>query len=143
MLAPNMGPKIGKQLVKPPGATWGGEPVVIDSMNFRADGQGLDKPGFRHVYVVSVDGGASRPLTSGPFSDAGPLAWSLDGKAIFFAGNRSEDWQREPQDWARHTAMTLSIYRVNVADGGLTQLSHDIGPYHTPRLSPDASSSRT
>lgn len=138
MHAPEAGPTIGKQLVKPPGAHWGGQPVVIDSMNFRADGQGLEKPGFKHLYVLSVDGGgAPRQLTSGPFSDAGPLAWSPDGKSIFFAGNRNEDWKREPQDWARHTAMTLSIYRLTVADGSLEQLSHDIGPYHAPTVSPD------
>jgi dipeptidyl aminopeptidase/acylaminoacyl peptidase len=138
MLAPEPGPKIGKPLAKPPGAQWGEEALVVDSLNFRADGQGLDKPGFRHIYVLSVDGGgAPRQLTSGPFSDAGPFAWSADGKSIFFAGNRTEEWKREPQDWGRHTAMTLSIYRVNVADGSLTQLSHDIGPYHAPTVSPD------
>ena len=138
MLTPVAGPTIGKPLTKPPGAHWGGDPVVVDSMNFRADGQGMDKPGFRHVFVISVDGGgAPRQLTSGPFSDAGPLAWSSDGKSIFFAGNHSEEWKREPQDWARHTAMTLSIYRLNVADGTLAQLSHEVGPYHAPVVSPD------
>ena len=130
MLAPEAGPTIGKPLPRPPGAHWADEPIVIDSLNFRADGQGLEKPGFRHIYVMSAEGGgAPRPLTSGHFSDAGPLAWTADGKSILFAGNRSEEWKREPQDWGRHTAMTLSIYRVNVADGGLQQLSHDIGPY--------------
>ena len=138
MHAPEAGPTIGKPLAKPPGAHWGGEPTVIDSMNFRADGQGLEKPGFKHIYVMAVDGGgAPRQLTSGPFSDAGPLAWSPDGKSIYFAGNRNADWKREPQDWARHTAMTLSIYRLNVADGSLVQLSHDVGPYHAPTVSPD------
>jgi dipeptidyl aminopeptidase/acylaminoacyl peptidase len=138
MLAPEAGPRIGKRLLKPPGAHWAEGARVIDSLNFRADGQGLDKPGFRHIYVVSADGsGAPRQLTSGPFSDAGPLAWSSDGKSIFFGGNRTEEWKREPQDWARHTAMTLSIYRVAVADGSVLQLSHDTGPYHAPTLSPD------
>jgi dipeptidyl aminopeptidase/acylaminoacyl peptidase len=138
MLTPVPGPTLGKPLTKPAGAKWGGEPVVIDSMNFRADGQGMDKPGFRHVFVVSVDGGgAPRQLTFGPFSDAGPLAWTSDGKSIFFAGNHSEEWKREPQDWARHTAMTLSVYRLNVADGTTTQLSHEVGPYHAPAVSPD------
>ncbi len=138
MLAPEAGPTIGKPLPKPPGAHWADGPIVIDSLNFRADGQGLEKPGFRHIYVMSAEGGgAPRPLTSGHFSDAGPLAWSADGKSILFAGNRSEEWKREPQDWGRHTAMTLSIYRVNVTDGSLQQLSHDIGPYHAPTVSPD------
>jgi len=138
MLTPAPGPTIGKTMLKPPGANWAPEPVVIDSMNFRADGQGMEKPGFRHVFVLSADGGgAPRQLTFGPFSDAGPLAWSSDSQSIFFAGNHSEEWKREPQDWARHTAMTLSIYRVNVADGGLTQLSKEVGPYHAPVVSPD------
>jgi dipeptidyl aminopeptidase/acylaminoacyl peptidase len=138
MLGPEAGPTIGKPLVKPPGAQWGDQPLVIDSMNFRADGQGLDQHGFRHLYVMSVDGGgAPRQLTSGPFSDAGPLAWSPDGKWIFFAGNHDKDWNREPEDWARHTAMTLSIYRLNLADGNLLQLSHAVGPYHAPAVSPD------
>jgi dipeptidyl aminopeptidase/acylaminoacyl peptidase len=138
MLTPVAAPMIGKPLTKPPGADWGGDPVVIDSMNFRADGQGMEKPGFRHVFVIAVDGGgAPRQLTSGPFSDAGPLAWSADGKSIFFAGNHSEEWKREPQDWARHTAMTLSIYRLNVGDGTSTQLSHEVGPFHAPVVSPD------
>jgi dipeptidyl aminopeptidase/acylaminoacyl peptidase len=137
MLQPEAAPTIGKQLVKPPGAQWGDAPRVIDTMSFRADGQGMNKPGFRHVYVMSVDGGTPRQLTSGPFSDAGPLAWSPDGKWIFFAGNRSGEWNREPQDWARHTSMILSIYRLNVANGSLQQLSHDVGPYHAPAVSPD------
>jgi dipeptidyl aminopeptidase/acylaminoacyl peptidase len=88
--------------------------------------------------VVSVDGGgAPRQLTFGPFSDAGPLAWSADGKSIFFAGNHSDEWKREPQDWGRHTALASSIYRLNLADGTSTQLSHDAGPYHAPVVSPD------
>jgi dipeptidyl aminopeptidase/acylaminoacyl peptidase len=138
MLTSVPGPTIGKPMTKPPGATWGGDPVVIDSLNFRADGQGMDKPGFRHLFVVSVDGGgAPRQLTFGPFSDAGPLAWSADGKSIFFASNHSDEWKREPQDWGRHTALTSSIYRFNLADGTSTQLSHDAGPYHAPVVSPD------
>ena len=138
MLSPMPGPTIGKPVAKPAGANWGDAPVVIDDLNFRADGYGLDPHGYRHVYVVSMDGGgAPRQLTFGPFSEAGPLAWSLDGRAIYFAGNRNEGWKHEPEDWARHTAMTLSIYRVNLADNSLTQLSHEVGPYHGPRLSPD------
>jgi len=136
MLTPVSGPSIGKPLTKPPGATWGADPVVIDSMHFRADGQGMDKPGFMHIFVLSVEGGAPRQLTFGPFSDAGPLAWSADSKSILFAGNHSEDWRREPQDGS-HTATTLSIYQVNLADGTSTQLSHEVGPYHAPRVSPD------
>jgi len=138
MFEPSPAPTLGTPLNKPPGADWGEGPIVIDSMNFRADGQGLDPHGFRHIYVVSADGGGTpRQLTSGPFSDAGPLAWSPDGKSIYYAGNHDPEWSREPEDWARHTAMTLSIYRVGTEDGSMQQLSHDVGPYHTPVVSPD------
>jgi len=138
MLSPEAPPTIGKPLAKPPGAHWGETPLAITELNFRADGQGLDKQGFRHLYVMSVEGGgAPRQLTFGNFSDAGPLAWSPDGRWIYFAGNHNQEWNREPEDWARHTAMTLSIYRVNAADGSSTQLSQEVGPYHAPAVSPD------
>ena len=138
MLDPTPGPLIGKALENPAGASWGEGPVVIDRLNFRADGHGLDRSGFRHIYVVSTDGGGTpRPLTSGPYSDAGPLAWSNDGRSLYFAGNRNADWMHDPEDWARHTSMVLSIYKVDLADQKLTQLTHEVGPYRAPSVSPD------
>lgn len=138
MLAPAADVTMGKPLDKPPGAQWGEDPVVVHDLNFRADGQGLDRRGFRHVYVVSLEGGGvARQLTSGPFSDAGPLAWAPDGRWIYFASNHEDDWSRGPQDWSRHTAMTLSIYRVGSTDGSQMQLTHEVGPYHAPVVSPD------
>jgi dipeptidyl aminopeptidase/acylaminoacyl peptidase len=138
MLEPVPGPAIGKPLEKPAGAQWGEGPIVIDQLHFRADGHGPIKPGFRHVYTVSLDGGGTpRQLTSGPFSDAGPLAWSPDGRWIYFASNHDPQWQRNPQDWARHTSMILSIYRVSTTDGRVEQLSHEVGPYNSPAVSPD------
>ncbi|MEI8298845.1 MAG: S9 family peptidase [Pseudomonadota bacterium] len=138
MLAPTPGPTIGKAPEKPAGAAWAAPAVVINELNFRADGFGLDRHGYRHIYVVAVDGGgAPRQMTFGPYSEAGPLAWSPDSRLIYFAGNQSEQWKREPKDWARFTAMTLSIFSVSLADGALTPLSHEVGPYHGPRVSPD------
>lgn len=138
MLQPTPRATIGNPLAKPPGAHWGAGPIVINHLNFHADGKGLDPSGYRHVYVISVDGGGTpRQLTFGPFSEAGPLAWSPDGKSLYFADNHSADWQHQPEDWARHTAMTLSIYRVDLTGNNLTQLSHEVGPYSEPRVSPN------
>jgi dipeptidyl aminopeptidase/acylaminoacyl peptidase len=136
MLAPTPGPTIGKPVAKPAGAKWAQEPVVIEDLNFRADGYGLNPHGYRHVYVVSLEGGAARELTFGPYSEAGPLAWSQDGRLIYFAGNRKDDWKREPEDWGRHTSMTLSIYSVALVGTSPTRLSQEAGPYHAPRVSP-------
>jgi len=45
-----------------------------------------------HVWVVSREGGAPGPLTSGPIPDGSP-AWSADGRWIFFAADRrAEPW---------------------------------------------------
>jgi dipeptidyl aminopeptidase/acylaminoacyl peptidase len=138
MLTPTLGPSIGKPATMPAGAHWAAGPVVINDLNFRSDGSGIDPHGYRHLYVVAVEGGgAPRELTFGSYSEAGPLAWSPDGQSIYFAGNRDDNWKREPEDWARHTSMVLSIYSVNLADGTLTQLSHELGPCHAPRVSPD------
>jgi len=139
MLQPTPPPTIGTPLAKPHGAHWGLGPIIVDRLNFHADGKGFDPSGYRHVYVIAVDGGGTpRQLTFGPFSEAGPLAWSPDGKSIYFADNRSADWQHQPEDWARHTAMTLSIYRVDLAAGNApVQLSHEVGPYNEPRVSPN------
>lgn len=141
MLEPVAGPKIGKPLEKPPGAQWADGPVVVAALNYRADGAGFDKPGFHHLYVISLDGADNpRALTSGPFSDAGPLAWSPSGQWIYFASNHDSDWNREPEDGARHTAVMSSIYRISTITGELTQLSHEIGPYNAPVVSPDGKS---
>jgi dipeptidyl aminopeptidase/acylaminoacyl peptidase len=137
-LEPASAPTIGKPLAKPDRATWAPGPVITTDMNFRADGFGRDPYGYRHLHVVSIEGGGTPvALTSGPFSDAGPLAWSPDGRSIYFATNLDEGWKRLPEDWARHTAMTLSIYRVDASDRKLVQLSREVGPYHAPRVSPD------
>ena len=138
MLTPVPPPKIGAPLTKPVGAQWGAEPIAINAMNYKADGRGMERHGFRHIYVISADGhGSPRQLTNGLFADGGPLAWSADGKEVYFASNRDPRWQREPADWARHTSMNVAIHRVSVADGTLTRLSQEVGPYHSPVVSPD------
>jgi hypothetical protein len=71
---------------------------VIDRITYRADGEGFLKPGYRHVFAVSADGGQPRQLTFGKFDDAGPISFTRDGKAVLFATNRAENWERDPQE---------------------------------------------
>ncbi|MDZ7684016.1 MAG: hypothetical protein U5O39_02275 [Gammaproteobacteria bacterium] len=81
-------------LVKPPkkpeGAEWAPGVVVIDSLNYRRDGQGIVKPGNDHVFVVPADGGTARQLTEGDYDYDGRLAWSPDGDRIVVSVNRHE-----------------------------------------------------
>src|SRR6478609_1888706 len=66
----------------PEGATWAPPVKVIDSVTYRADGEGYLEAGLQHVFVVSAEGGTPRQLTDGDFNDGGPLSFTPDGKRI-------------------------------------------------------------
>ncbi|WP_420140401.1 prolyl oligopeptidase family serine peptidase [Sphingomonas sp.] len=122
---------LGKAPPKPEGAKWAEPLRVIDRVTYRADGAGYLQPGSEHLFVVAADGGAPRQITFGRQDDAGPLSWSKDGRTILFTSNRRADWEREPND--------VDIYAVDVASGGLTQITKRYGPDFAPALSPDGS----
>jgi Tol biopolymer transport system component len=46
----------------------------------------------RAIFVVDAEGGTPRPLVQDSFSNNVP-SWSIDGEWIFFASNRSGEWQ--------------------------------------------------
>ncbi len=128
MLTLGDSPKLGVSLSKPEGAKWAEPLVVIDSVTYRADGEGYLRPGFSHLYVVSADGGAPRQLTFGAVNERGELSWTPDGKAIVLSANRGKSWALEPQ--------LSDLWSVSVADGALTQLTHRSGPTMQPQVSP-------
>jgi len=114
---------------KPEGAVWAPPVKVIDTVTYRADGEGYLATGFDHVFIVSAEGGTARQLTDGDLFDAGPLSFTPDGKAIVFAANRNADWERNPQN--------NDVYSVDVATQAITQLTTRQGPDNTPAVSPD------
>lgn len=129
MLIPEAGRPLSPPLPRPEGAKWAEPLRVIDRVTYRADGEGLLKPGYRHVFVVSADGGQPRQLTFGKFDDGGPLAFTRDGKGVIFTTNRAGDWERDPEE--------AEIYRVDVGAGDLARLTNRIGPDGEPAVSPD------
>ena len=131
MLTLDEGKPLGAPLAKPEGAKWA-EPIkLIDRVTYRADGAGYLKPGFRHLFAVSADGGQPRQLTFGRFDDGGPISFMPDGKSVLFASSRAANWERDPQE--------SEIYSAALADGALTQLTHRVGPDQAPAASPDGS----
>ncbi len=129
MLVPSEAPKLGEAPSRPEGATWAEPLQQINAVTFRADGEGLIRPGFRHLFVVPADGGAPRQLTRGDFHHDGPIAWSRDSGAVYLSANREPDWEREPEQ--------SDLYRVDIASGSLRRLTDRSGPDGQPVPSPD------
>lgn len=114
---------------KPEGAEWADSPREVRRVVYRHDGEGYVKEGFQHVFTLPAEGGTPRQLTTGDYFRQGPLAWSADAKAIYFSAHRSDDWEYEPRE--------SNIFRADVADGSLEQLTDRKGPDEHPVVSPD------
>lgn len=130
MLVEGEGLKLGKAPDgKPEGAKWAEPLEVYDLLAYRADGAGYLKPGFEKLFIIPATGGAPRQLTFGDYHDAGPLAFSKDGKRLYFGANRKPDWQNDPVDGEIHV--------LDIASGAITALTYRDGPDHSPAVSPD------
>jgi len=122
-------PSLAKPPKKPEGAEWAPPVKVIEDVTYRFDGAGYTRSGHTHIFVVPADGGTPRQLTDGDYDHGGPLSWSADGALIYFAANRNENWERDP--------LEADIWRVDLGDGAMTQLTGRDGPDFSPIVSPD------
>ncbi len=114
---------------KPEGAKWAKPPKMIHKFLYRSNGRGYLKDGYTQLFVLPVEGGTPRQVTSGPFNHSGTPAWSADGKALIFSANRHEDWRYDP--------LNSEIYEVSLDDGTIKALTDRKGPDSNPVVSPD------
>jgi len=128
-LVPAKKPPLATPPEKPEGAQWAPPVKVIDTVVYRADGEGYLEAGYQHVFIVSAEGGTPRQLTDGEFNDDGPLSFMPDSKRIVFSANRGADWERDPQE--------SEVFTVDVATQALKQLTSRDGPDNSPVVSPD------
>ncbi len=112
----------------PEGADWTAPPRIVTRLNYRRDGVGYHPKGFRHLFLVSADGGTPRQLTSGDYHHDGPRFLG-DGSSLVFTSLRTPD--------AEHAWREGDIYRVEVATGEITALTDRSGPDSGPVPSPD------
>ena len=132
MFVPDQPARLGKAPDKPEGANWAEPLQVIDSVIYRTDEGGYEKPGYEQIFWVPADGGAPTQITFGTRNAGGPLSWSRDGRAVLFSAVRGSDWQREVVD--------SEVYEVSIDDMQVRALTHRKGPDAQPVVSPDGRS---
>jgi acylaminoacyl-peptidase len=118
---------IAKMPKKPKGAKWSEPVIVIDQAYYQADGRGLVKPGYKHIFVMPSEGGVPRQLTKGNFHHQGKLTWSKESDAIVFSANRIKDWE--------YRTLEGNLYQVNLNDGQLIELTSNPGKEFNPIFS--------
>lgn len=112
----------------PRGAEWAERPQIIERAQYQADGRGLLDSAYRHIFVVSTQGGTARQLTSGDYNHGGQLAWTPDSKAIVFAASRVENFEFANRQ--------NELYQVTLT-GEITQLTDEPGSKSQPVFSPN------
>ncbi len=105
---------------------WEQRPRVVTRAHYKDDGSGYTFDAASQLFVVPLDGGPPRQITSGEASSREP-AWSPDGRRVAFVRTRTG-----PADY------NLTDLWVCDADGGNTQrLTDDVGRAAAPAWSPD------
>jgi dipeptidyl aminopeptidase/acylaminoacyl peptidase len=126
---PEASSAINAKLPTPPtGAQWEKAADVIDRAVYRRDGGGYVQDGYRHLFVISAEGGTARQLTSGSHQYDSP-SWAPDGKHILYTVNKSEDAELDPNN--------EQIFQHNIVTGEVQQLTSKRGPFYSPKISPD------
>lgn len=123
------GTTFAKMPAKPKGAKWAEPVVVIDKARYQADGRGLLKPGYHHIFVLPAEGGTPRQITSGSYHHRGTLAWTPAGGSIVFSANRISDWE--------YKGLEGDLFQVKVDSGEITQLTNAPGKESAPVFSPN------
>lgn len=114
---------------KPEGAEWAAPARVIDSLVYRADGDGFIDAGFTQIFVLPADGGAPRQLTWTARNHDGRLSWSRGGDKLYFSANAEDNWESKPVE--------SDVYVLAIADGAITRLTTREGVEDEPVISPD------
>lgn len=117
---------------KPEGASWAPDAKVTSSFRYRTNDGGYLTPGYRHLFIVSADGGGGpRQVTSGDFDhiDAqGTISWAPDGSSLVVVANRRPDRDLRGRE--------SDLWQIPLS-GEPRQLTSTEGPEREPEVSPD------
>lgn len=122
----------------PAGGRWTPPALLVDRRRYHAEGDVQVADGRMHLFVVPVEGGMPREVTSGAFdigaNTAGrsvppAFSWLPDGRTLIADG--------DVEAGAGHADRTSAIVAVDVATGAVRRLTTDTGFWHAPVVSPD------
>ena len=115
--------------MKPEGAEWAPPAIYVDEVTYRSDGRGMLPAGYSHIFILPIEGGTPRQLTSGDYHHRGRISWTNDGKYLLISANRHTDGDYDPRN--------SEIYQISVSEGNIIALTNRQGPDTQPSLSPD------
>jgi len=107
---------------------------VITSIRYKQDGTLTLRPHFSvaekaQLFIVPAEGGTAQRLTDLPF-DVASVAWSRDGRHLFFTGDEHEDDELNDEK-------TGDLWTVPVSGGSARRLTTNPGTESSPAVSPD------
>lgn len=122
-------PRLIKMPKKPKGADWNSPPIEIDDMVYRYDGGGYRRSGNNQIFILPVEGGTPRQVSS---LDKNPSSavW-LGTDKVLFSANLHDDSDFEPNN--------SEIHVLDINSGQVKQLTTRFGPDRSPAVSPDKS----
>ncbi len=127
MIAPP--PSLGKIPSPPKGAQWVKSPIIVKDFAYKSDGNpNILETSYRHIFVISSDGGTIRQVTTDDFNH-NSYTWSPDSKSLILTADRETGVMPSPTN--NH------IYEVTLADNKITKLTKGAGPYTKPVISND------
>lgn len=122
----------------PRGATWTPAPRHVDRLHYRQDRVGYMESGYSHLFVVPVEGGTPRQLTSGDWNVGARFdylaagvgySWAPDGRTVYVEGFADSTADRN--------YVNSHVYAIDVASGRRRQLTTENGAWGNPHVSPD------
>ena len=122
----------------PEGAKWAAAPRYTERLHFRRDTVGLTDRGYRHLFIVDAEGGASRQITSGEWSigsstfevgDGAEWGFMPDGQSAIVEGYKEGDGDLNNRQGY--------LYSVDLRTGTPKRLITTTGAWNKPSISPD------
>ena len=114
---------------KPKGAKWNDPAIEIDNIKYRSDGKGYLNQGFSQIFILPVEGGTPRQITTLK-NDAKSPKW-LSKSEIIFSSNLHKNADLEPRN--------SELYVIDIQTKKIKVLTKRKGPDYSPLVSQDKS----